>query len=73
MLHKVEEPGNKLIKMMFFVVVIYTLPTSILFCFHQSGLAITPMIAKAGDKSETEIIKISTNFRLVSCDNYEGI
>ena len=33
----------------------------------------TPMIAKAGAKSETEIITISTNFSFVSYDTGEGI
>ena len=33
----------------------------------------TPRIAKAGAKSETEIIMISTNFSFVSYDNDEGI
>ena len=31
------------------------------------------MIAKAGAKSDTEIITISTNFSFVSYDIYEGI
>ena len=33
----------------------------------------TPRIAKAGAKSETEIITISTNFSFVSYDTVEGI
>ena len=33
----------------------------------------TPRIAKAGAKSETEIITISTNFSFVSYDTDEGI
>ena len=34
---------------------------------------ITPRIAKAGVKAETEIIAISTNFSFVSFDTDEGI
>ena len=34
---------------------------------------ITPRIAKAGAKSETKIITISTNFSFVSHDTDEGI
>ena len=61
---------------MIFIFLLYTLPTLIIL-FFQSGHAveniITPRIAKAGAKSETEITTISTNFSFVSCDTDEGI
>ena len=46
--------------------------------FFQSGHAVdtkyyTPWIAKAGAKSETEIITIFTNFSFVSYDTDDGI
>ena len=66
-----------MIKVMIFIFFIYvTKMNSTLFqkwtrCRYLN--IITPRIAKAGAKSETEIITISTNFSFVSYDTDKGI
>ena len=61
--------------MIFIFIYIYTINNALFQnqtrCRHLN--IITPKITKAGAKSETEIITISTNFSFVSYDTDEGI
>ena len=68
-----------MIKVVFFIYLLYTLPTNVILSFHQNGHQckylniITTSKGKVGAKSKTEIISIFTNFSFVSYDNDKGI